>query len=217
MRSTPGSPRARRMASVRDRRQRHPLCRDPELRAVIECPLGARDAVAMVHRPKWPSSATGASSASPCSWVANPRPADADPGQEHQLHRPVGRYALGFSKLSIIAAGIRSGLVPGVFAGSLVAALIRGEWKLEGFHDGPSMGRYLVGAALMGFGGMLAGGCAVGAGVTGGSIFALTAWVALAAMWAGAIVTHLIVDGNIVSPVLPSGSGGLDLSVSTTF
>ncbi|MEZ5799744.1 MAG: YeeE/YedE thiosulfate transporter family protein [Nitratireductor sp.] len=28
--------------------------------------------------------------------------------------------------------------------------------------------RYLVGASLMGFGGMLAGGCAVGAGVTGG-------------------------------------------------
>jgi uncharacterized membrane protein YedE/YeeE len=64
------------------------------------------------------------------------------------------------------------------------------------------MWRYLIGAALMGFGGMLAGGCAVGAGVTGGAIFALTAWMALAAMWAGAIITHLVVDGEIADSVL---------------
>jgi hypothetical protein len=32
-----------------------------------------------------------------------------------------------------------------------------------------------------------------------------------------AIVTHLIVDGNIASPALPSGSGSLDLSASTAF
>jgi hypothetical protein len=38
----------------------------------------------------------------------------------------------------------------------------------------------------MGFGGMAAGGCAVGAGVTGGSVLSLTAWVALLAMWIGA-------------------------------
>jgi uncharacterized membrane protein YedE/YeeE len=63
------------------------------------------------------------------------------------------------------------------------------------------MWRYLIGATLMGFGGMLAGGCAVGAGVTGGAIFALTAWIALAAMWAGAIVTHLVLDGKVA----PSG------------
>ena len=90
--------------------------------------------------------------------------------------------------------GFDTGLVPGVFAGSLFAALLRGEWQLQGFEGGPSMGRYLFGASLMGFGGMLAGGCAVGAGVTGGAIFALTAWMALAAMWAGALVTNYLVD-----------------------
>ena len=86
------------------------------------------------------------------------------------------------------------GLVPGVFLGSLMASLIGREFKLQGFHGGPSMARYLVGASLMGFGSMLAGGCAVGAGVTGGAIFALTAWVALASIWLGAISTHLAVD-----------------------
>ncbi|MDJ0930481.1 YeeE/YedE thiosulfate transporter family protein [Breoghania sp.] len=78
------------------------------------------------------------------------------------------------------------GLVPGVFLGSALATLIARKWKIVGFHDGYSMRRYLLGAALMGFGGMLAGGCAVGAGITGASVFALTAWVALRAIWLAA-------------------------------
>lgn len=86
------------------------------------------------------------------------------------------------------------GLVPGVFVGSFLAAALTGQLKLEGFEGGQSMKRYLAGAALMGFGGMLAGGCAVGAGVTGASVFALTAWVTLGAMWLSAGVTDYIVD-----------------------
>ena len=68
------------------------------------------------------------------------------------------------------------------------------DLKLEGFKDGYSMTRYIAGAVLMGFGSMLAGGCAVGAGMTGGSIFALTAWVALVGMWVGAGVTDRLLD-----------------------
>lgn len=56
------------------------------------------------------------------------------------------------------------------------------------------MRRAILGAALMGFGGMLAGGCAIGAGVTGGSIFAATALCALLFMWIGAILTDLLFD-----------------------
>jgi uncharacterized membrane protein YedE/YeeE len=86
------------------------------------------------------------------------------------------------------------GLVPGAFLGAFLAAAWARELKLQGFEGGASMRRYLIGAALMGFGGMLAGGCAVGAGVTGGSAFALTAWITLTAMWAGAAITDALVD-----------------------
>lgn len=86
------------------------------------------------------------------------------------------------------------GLVPGVFVGSFLAALLTGELRLEGFKDGLSMRRYIIGAALMGFGGMLAGGCAVGAGVSGAAVFALTAWVTLSAMWLSASVTDYLID-----------------------
>ncbi len=116
---------------------------------------------------------------------------------------PSADTLMGLINSPSMPLGFDAGLVPGVFVGSMLAALIVREWKLQGFHDGPSMGRYFIGASLMGFGGMLAGGCAVGAGVTGGAIFALTAWIALAAMWAGAIVTHYVVDGNAANPALP--------------
>jgi uncharacterized membrane protein YedE/YeeE len=107
------------------------------------------------------------------------------------------------------AIGFDFGLLPGVFAGSFVGAWLGRDLKLEGFKDGYSMTRYILGAILMGFGSMLAGGCAVGAGITGGSIFALTAWLTLAGIWAGAgLVDHWLdaaapnADTSIAPPPL---------------
>jgi uncharacterized membrane protein YedE/YeeE len=99
--------------------------------------------------------------------------------------------------------GFNFGLVPGVFLGSFVGAWVGKDFVLEGFKDGYSMRRYIAGAILMGFGAMLAGGCAVGAGITGGAIFALTAWVALASMWLGAGIADKFID---VAPATPQGS-----------
>lgn len=86
------------------------------------------------------------------------------------------------------------GLVPGVFLGSFLSALLWRELKLEGFQGGQAMRRYIVGAMLMGFGGMLAGGCAVGAGVSGAAVFTITSWVTLAAIWVAAALTDWWVD-----------------------
>ncbi|MCB1427647.1 MAG: YeeE/YedE family protein [Nitratireductor sp.] len=87
-----------------------------------------------------------------------------------------------------------TGLVPGVFVGSMIAAFLTREFRWQSFDADTGMLRYLVGAALMGFGGMLAGGCAVGAGVTGGSVMALTAWIALLAMWLSAGIADALLD-----------------------
>ncbi|UWQ31887.1 YeeE/YedE family protein [Leisingera sp. M527] len=84
------------------------------------------------------------------------------------------------------------GLVPGVFIGAMLAAALAGEMKLQAFDSPSTMRKAMIGAALMGFGGMLAGGCAIGAGVTGGSIFTGTAWAALFCMWAGAVATSML-------------------------
>lgn len=86
------------------------------------------------------------------------------------------------------------GLIPGVFLGALLSAALKGELHFQGFDGESQMRRSMFGAVLMGFGAMLAGGCAIGAGVTGGSIFAATAWLALLCMWIGAAITDVVVD-----------------------
>lgn len=102
------------------------------------------------------------------------------------------------------------GLVIGVFAGAFLAAAVTRELKWQTFDLSTGMRRYLVGAALMGFGGMLAGGCAVGAGVTGGSVFALTAWVTLLCIWIAAGLTDWLVDRGAeaaaTEPVTPKAA-----------
>jgi len=86
------------------------------------------------------------------------------------------------------------GLVPGVFLGAFLAAAVSKELRFQGFEGIGQMRRAMAGAALMGFGAMLAGGCAIGAGVTGASIFVATAWLAALCMWIGAALTDFFVD-----------------------
>lgn len=86
------------------------------------------------------------------------------------------------------------GLVPGVALGAFLSALLWRELKLEGFQGGQAMRRYIAGALLMGFGGMLAGGCAVGAGVSGAAIFTITSFVTLVGIWTAAVVTDWLMD-----------------------
>ncbi|ACB36028.1 protein of unknown function DUF395 YeeE/YedE [Leptothrix cholodnii SP-6] len=86
------------------------------------------------------------------------------------------------------------GLVPGVFLGAFISAALWRELKLEGFQGGQAMRRYIAGAFLMGFGGMLAGGCAVGAGISGAAVFTLTSWVTLSTIWGAAMLTDRLVD-----------------------
>lgn len=86
------------------------------------------------------------------------------------------------------------GLVPGVALGAFAAAAAAGELRWQGWDGADAMRRSLTGAGLMGFGAMLAGGCSIGAGVSGASAMAFTAWLALASMWAGGVLTDLLLD-----------------------
>ena len=83
-----------------------------------------------------------------------------------------------------------AGLLPSVFIGSLIAAVLFGEFKFEGFQTENKLGHYLSGAILMGFGAVLAGGCTVGAGMSGGVVFSNTAWLTLVSIIAGAAMTY---------------------------
>jgi uncharacterized protein len=69
-------------------------------------------------------------------------------------------------------------MVAGVFAGSLVTALLTRRFHLEGYTSPRHMLRSITGAALMGSGGAMALGCSVGQGLTGLSTLALSSFVA---------------------------------------
>jgi uncharacterized membrane protein YedE/YeeE len=84
---------------------------------------------------------------------------------------------------STVSFGIAT--VAGVFAGSLVTALVTRRFKLEGFHSPQHMLRSAGGAALMGIGGVMALGCSVGQGLTGLSTLALPSFVAIAGIFIG--------------------------------
>jgi uncharacterized membrane protein YedE/YeeE len=101
---------------------------------------------------------------------------------------------MGLVNTTELPLGFGIGLVPGVFLGAGLMALATRELKIERFGPDTPMERYLIGAFLMGFGSMLAGGCAVGAGMSGGAIFAITAWVAVFCMWLGAMITHRLMQ-----------------------
>jgi uncharacterized membrane protein YedE/YeeE len=75
--------------------------------------------------------------------------------------------------------------VGGVFAGSLVTALVTKRFHLEGFQSPRHMLRSALGAALMGTGGVMAFGCSIGQGLTGLSTLALASFVAVAGILLG--------------------------------
>ena len=89
------------------------------------------------------------------------------------------------------------GSVFGVIAGAWAAAWFADELRWEAFDDDHEMRRHLVGACLMGTGGILAGGCTIGQGITAGSMLALSWPIAVGGMILGArIGIAILVDGS---------------------
>ena len=80
-------------------------------------------------------------------------------------------------------------LVPGVVLGATWAAWRQGSFRWEGFTQATDLARHLVGAALMGFGGVSAMGCTFGQGLSGLSTLNWGSLLAVAAMVAGAALT----------------------------
>ncbi|WP_407147525.1 YeeE/YedE family protein [Bradyrhizobium sp. ORS 86] len=73
----------------------------------------------------------------------------------------------------------------GVFAGSLLTALVTGRFQFEGYQSPQHMLRSACGAALMGTGGVMAFGCSVGQGLTGLSTLSLSSLIAIAGILLG--------------------------------
>ena len=89
-------------------------------------------------------------------------------------------------KAKVLTIGIVS--VFGVVAGSAAVALVTRSFRWEGFRDAEDTANHLVGAVLMGVGGVAAMGCTVGQGLSGISTLSATSIVAVATIVLGAVV-----------------------------
>ncbi len=111
---------------------------------------------------------------------------------------PVARalYGLAAGEGSLLDFGVMS--VLGVVLGAGAAAIRAREFRWEAFDDQREMRRHLAGAALMGLGGVLAGGCTIGQGLTAGSLLAVSWPITVGGMVLGArIGIAILVEDSI--------------------
>jgi uncharacterized protein len=112
--------------------------------------------------------------------------------------RPVGdtlQWLALYTATPMPGFGVAS--VFGALAGAFVAALAMGRFRLATFADTSDTLRNLLGAALMGVGGVMALGCTVGQSVTGVSTLAIGSFVTFAAIVAGGFLGLRLLERSI--------------------
>lgn len=92
-------------------------------------------------------------------------------------------YSDASKRLSVGVVGLF-----GVATGSAAAALGHGEFRWEGFRQTEDLALHLVGALLMGVGGVTALGCTFGQGLSGLSTLSLGSLLAVAGIVAGGVL-----------------------------
>jgi hypothetical protein len=89
-------------------------------------------------------------------------------------------------KSKLLTLGVM--IATGVIVGSFVSSLFTRTFRWEGFGSVEDLGNHLLGAVLMGVGGITALGCTIGQGLSGMSTLALNAFTALAFIVIGALI-----------------------------
>lgn len=100
--------------------------------------------------------------------------------------RPAGdtlEWLARYTALGLPTFGVAT--VFGTLLGAFAVAVMMGRFRLIGFTDTDDTVRHLMGASLMGVGGVLALGCTIGQGITGISTLAVGSMIALAAIVVG--------------------------------
>ena len=98
---------------------------------------------------------------------------------------PLGQTVIYLMTMSSTSIGFGVGGTLGVMLGAFAGALLRGEFRWEAADDAQEMRRHLCGAFLMGTGGVWAGGCTIGQGLSAASLLALSAPIVMLSIWCG--------------------------------
>ena len=127
-------------------------------------------------------------------------PFEPQPLASHTYSAPLGQTLIYFMTMSSATITFGIGATLGVICGAFVGALMRREFRWEGADDAREMRRHLVGAFLMGTGGVYAGGCTIGQGLSAASVLAISTPIVLASIWVGVwLGLSYLMEGTIWS------------------
>lgn len=148
-------------------------------------------------RPRLLLSAAGLGVAVTLGWITTGVAVEAmtlDRVESLSFVAPVGRALLQLMIEPFRNIGFGVAALGGVALASAAVAVLRKEFRWEAFDDPREMRRHILGAMLMGTGGVLAQGCTIGQGLSAASALAISAPIFLVAVIVGARVGlwHLI-------------------------
>jgi len=110
---------------------------------------------------------------------------------------PPGEIIFGLIAVTGRIPDYGMGLVIGVVIGASLVALFRGDIRWEACDDARELNRHLFGAFLMGTGGVFAGGCTIGQGVSASSTLSISAPIVFFSILFGArIGLRFLMEGS---------------------
>lgn len=113
---------------------------------------------------------------------------------------PVGDAIMQFATYTATIPDYGVGLVTGTLLGGALCAWRNAQVRWEACDDGRELGRHLLGAAMMGIGGVMAMGCTIGQGLSGISTMALTAPFTIASIVLGARMgLAMLMEGSVLA------------------
>ncbi|WP_198263671.1 YeeE/YedE family protein [sulfur-oxidizing endosymbiont of Gigantopelta aegis] len=113
--------------------------------------------------------------------------------QSFTFVNPMGQ-TIGYASSGLNSALLTFGIVSvfGIILGSFIWSLISKSFRIEWFFNVKDFVTHVIGAVLMGFGGVLALGCTIGQGITGLSTMAAGSFIAFMAIIFGSALTMKI-------------------------
>ena len=124
---------------------------------------------------------------------------------------PLGDTLLQIITFTGVLPDYGVGVVVGVFLGAATAAVVADDIRWEACDDARELGRHLLGAFLMGVGGVCAMGCTVGQGISAASLLAVSAPIVMLSIAFGArIGLSILLEGSLAGMAigLPRGLAG---------
>lgn len=122
--------------------------------------------------------------------------------RSHTFSAPLGETLVYLMLSSGIGPGFSVGSVFGVLTGAFIGSSARGRFRWEACDDSRELRRQIGGAVMMGIGAVIAVGCSIGQGLSAFSVLAVTAPVALGAIWLGGwLGLRFLIEGRFFGAV----------------